>query len=108
MIALDLFCKAGGVFRGLIAAGFDFVIGIDIEPQPNYPYIFIQKDVLSLTAEQLQGFDFIHAGPPYKILKTTKHYSCYCPDCRLSWFSDAEKPVINCPRCGSRRISVRK
>lgn len=41
---LDLFCGAGCVADGLIAAG-DQVIGLDIKPQPHYPGEFHQMDV---------------------------------------------------------------
>lgn len=60
---LDLFCCAGGAGLGYSKAGFD-VVGIDIDPQPNYPLPFIQTDALNLEPEFIAGFDAIHASPP--------------------------------------------
>ena len=59
---LDLFCCEGGAAKGYTDAGFE-VIGVDIDPQPRYPYEFHQGDA---TSWPLDGYDAIHASPPCK------------------------------------------
>jgi DNA (cytosine-5)-methyltransferase 1 len=63
-ILLDLFCCAGGMAMGYYRAGFD-VIGVDIAPQPNYPFEFHQMDALdALRWMNLDRCTAIHASPP--------------------------------------------
>lgn len=55
-----MFCGAGGASRGYADAGFE-VVGVDIAPQPSYPYEFVQADAMAFP---LEGFDVTHASPP--------------------------------------------
>lgn len=48
---------------GYYRAGFD-VIGVDINPQKNYPFEFIQDDALKVGVRYGDWFDVVHASPP--------------------------------------------
>jgi DNA (cytosine-5)-methyltransferase 1 len=74
---LDLFCGAGGAAAGYARAGFE-VVGVDLAPQPHYPYAFIRADALEV---EFGGFDAIHASPPCQHYSRLRH---------LTWLRDRE------------------
>lgn len=71
---LDLFCGAGGAAVGYARAGFE-VVGVDIEPQPHYPFEFYQLEAIELLRDlgcmeatpewrYISDFDAFHVSPP--------------------------------------------
>lgn len=60
---LDLFCCQGGAGMGYHRAGFE-VTGVDLFPQPRYPFEFVQGDALEYLERNWRHYDAIHASPP--------------------------------------------
>ena len=81
---LDLFCGAGGAAMGYHRAGFE-VVGVDIKPQPHYPFEFHQADALTYP---LEGFDAYHASPPCQGYSATAN---------LPWLKDKDYPLLILP-----------
>lgn len=76
MRLLDLFCGAGMAADGYAAAGFTDIVGIDINPQPDYPYEFIQTDAIGFLERVWflgEVSDAIHASPPCQMHTRAKH-----------------------------------
>lgn len=61
---------------GYHRAGFD-VIGVDVKPQPHYPFPFVQADALDflrlLSWLELQQYAAIHASPPCPRYSAAQH-----------------------------------
>jgi DNA (cytosine-5)-methyltransferase 1 len=99
---LDLFCCAGGAAAGYHRAGFD-VLGVDIEPQPRYPFPFVRGDALEYLARHGRGFDAVHASPPCQMYtayrrsrpgKGDEHYVNLIPATRAALEANGRPWVI--------------
>lgn len=60
---LDLFCGAGGASYGYHLAGYE-VVGVDIKPQPLYPFTFIEMNAFTAFPLLKDEYDIVHASPP--------------------------------------------
>lgn len=84
---LDICCKAGGASLGYYLAGFN-VVGVDREPQPNYPFPFIQADLRDLDPQWIgENFDAAGASPPCwahsdLAYRTGREYEDFIPETR--------------------------
>ena len=87
MRLLDLFCGAGGAAMGYSRAGFDEIVGVDINPQPRYPFEFVQMDAMDVLRHGWHvddgPIDVIHASPPcqaYTVAQNASKNAAAHPD----------------------------
>lgn len=73
---LDLFSCAGGAGVGYHRAGFE-VVGVDIEPQPRYPFEHYVADAIEFCREHGDEFDAIHASPPCQLYSNAQKIRGY-------------------------------
>jgi DNA (cytosine-5)-methyltransferase 1 len=57
---------------GYARAGFE-VVGVDLNPQPHYPFEFIQADALDYLEGGAEGYDAIHTSPPCQAHSALRH-----------------------------------
>jgi DNA (cytosine-5)-methyltransferase 1 len=88
---------------GYHQAGFTGIVGVDIAPQPNYPFTFIQGDALQPPV-RLEDFDLIHASPPCQhhtkyrnaVTDITSRYQDVIPD-TLALLATSPSVIENVP-----------
>ena len=86
MRVLDLFCCQGGAATGYASLGAE-VVGVDTDPQPRYPFTFVQGDALEYLTSHGHEFDMIHASPP------CQRYSRITPDDKRHTHPDLIAPT---------------
>lgn len=97
MRLLDLFCGAGGAATGYHRAGFTDIVGVDIKPQPRYPFAFVQADALEYVAAHGAEFDAIHASPPCQAYSEATPVAARASHPRLIEPTRAALYRIGCP-----------
>lgn len=72
-VLLDLFCGGGGAGAGYARAGF-VVVGVDLHPQPLYPFEFIRADAIADLPDLVRSVqpEAIHASPPCQAVSSLR------------------------------------
>lgn len=67
-VALDLCCCQGGASAGYARAGYR-VVGVDIDPQPRYPFEFVLGDAIALLPALVERYSpvLVVGSPPCQL-----------------------------------------
>lgn len=108
MKLLDLYCGAGGAAMGYYQSGFDDITGVDIIPQPHYPFKFVIMNALDYLDAFGSEFDLIHASPPcqrFSSLGFDKQYKADWLTPTLNLLSLVNRPYVveNVPHSPMRK-----
>lgn len=72
-VIVDLFSKAGGAAMGYWYAGWQ-PLCVDVEPQPNCPFPFVQSEALAFVdGGGLRGAIAVHASPPCQAFSSMRN-----------------------------------
>ncbi|WP_244537051.1 DNA cytosine methyltransferase [Methylobacterium pseudosasicola] len=89
VVAVDLFCGAGGLTHGLERVGIDVALGVDLDARCEFPYTqnnkatFLPASVSALTGAEIKE---AFGGAPYRLLAG-------CAPCQpFSSYSQGRKP----------------
>jgi DNA (cytosine-5)-methyltransferase 1 len=98
MRILDLFCGAGGAAMGLHQAFPEAeIVGVDIKPQPRYPFKFVQSDWKEFL-KSCGLFDFFWASPmcqhhSWSARRWHKEWPNQIPEVR-QWLRETTRPYV--------------
>lgn len=70
------------------------IVGVDLKPQPNYPFVFKQDDALTFSFD---GFDLVHASPPCQMFTAYRRRGAGVGEKYLNWIPEVRALLAGNP-----------